>query len=90
LETVKQALFDQGAGRYGNYDQCFWQVLGEGGFRPLENSRPFIGKTGIHEKVREYKVEIFCREKEKESILQAFLKVHPYEDPAYHFIPVKK
>ncbi|WP_305891028.1 hypothetical protein [Methylomonas rosea] len=27
-EQLKQALFEQGAGRIGAYDSCAWQVLG--------------------------------------------------------------
>ena len=40
VEKVKQALFDAGAGRIGNYDSCCWQTAGIGQFRPLENSNP--------------------------------------------------
>jgi hypothetical protein len=35
LEPVKNALFARGAGHYNAYDQCCWQVRGEGQFRPL-------------------------------------------------------
>ena len=40
LDVVKLAVFEAGAGRQGNYDQCCWQVLGEGQFRPLAGSAP--------------------------------------------------
>jgi hypothetical protein len=30
LEKVKAALFAAGAGTIGNYEQCCWQVKGEG------------------------------------------------------------
>ena len=30
VETVKTALFNAGAGRIGNYDQCCWQNNGIG------------------------------------------------------------
>ncbi|MFT5808638.1 MAG: hypothetical protein ACI9LG_002955, partial [Moritella dasanensis] len=29
-ETVKQALFNAGAGSIGDYDSCAWQCLGTG------------------------------------------------------------
>jgi hypothetical protein len=54
LVTVKSALFAEGAGHYNAYGQCCWQVLGEGQFRPLANSRPYSGKTFELEKVAEY------------------------------------
>lgn len=34
LDGVKQALFDAGAGQFGHYTQCSWQVLGVGQFSP--------------------------------------------------------
>ena len=46
LEPLKEAIFDAGAGRIGNYDRCCWQVLGTGQFRPLDDSQPFIGERG--------------------------------------------
>jgi len=30
LEAVKQVMFGAGAGKIGNYDQCAWQVKGNG------------------------------------------------------------
>ena len=53
VESVKQALFDAGAGRIGNYDSCCWQTAGTGQFRPLENSNPAIGSQGTVEQVAE-------------------------------------
>ena len=29
LHRVKQAMFDAGAGKVGDYDCCAWQILGE-------------------------------------------------------------
>ncbi|RKZ99564.1 MAG: NGG1p interacting factor NIF3, partial [Gammaproteobacteria bacterium] len=43
-EAVKQAVFDQGAGRYEGYDCCSWETLGTGQFKPLSGSQPFIGQ----------------------------------------------
>ena len=83
LEIVKQALFEKGAGRYEGYDQWCGQILGEGQFRPLDNSQPFIGQNGTLEKVAEYKVEMICPDAEVKEILQTLVQVHPYEQPAY-------
>ncbi len=62
VETVKQALFDAGAGRIGNYDSCCWQTEGIGQFRPLENSNPTIGSLNEVEQVREVKIELVCED----------------------------
>ena len=46
LREMLQACFEAGAGRIGNYDQCCWQVRGQGQFRPLAGSSPAIGEHG--------------------------------------------
>ncbi|MDX1635952.1 MAG: YqfO family protein [Marinobacter sp.] len=83
LEQTKQALFDAGAGRIGDYDCCAWQCCGQGQFRPLEGSDPFLGKQGEIERVDEYKVELVCRDDLIGPALEAFKQAHPYEEPAY-------
>jgi len=49
LESVKAACFSAGAGRIGDYDSCCWQVLGEGQFRPLAGSKPYIGSAPVEQ-----------------------------------------
>jgi hypothetical protein len=85
LEAVKAALFAQGAGQQNNYDQCCWQVRGEGQFRPLAGSRPYAGEAHRIEKLVEYKVEMICSDEAIKTVVQTLLSVHPYEQPAYHF-----
>lgn len=83
LQIVKDALFSAGAGRIGNYDSCCWQVAGEGQFRPLEGSAPYIGQTGTVEKVKEYKIELVCEDLLIKQAVAAMKNAHPYETPAY-------
>ncbi len=85
-EAVKQAVFAAGAGRQGNYDQCSWQVKGEGQFRPLDNSQPFIGKTGAVATVSEYRVEMLCEARFLQEVVSALKQAHPYEEPAFDII----
>lgn len=82
-ELVKQAVFDAGAGRIGDYDRCCWQTLGEGQFRPLEGSSPFIGDRGRVEVVEEYKVEMVVDDEHIVDVVAALKSAHPYEEPAY-------
>lgn len=86
LETVKEALFAAGAGRYAAYDRCCWQVLGLGQFRPLEGSRPFLGTAGVDERVAEYRVEMLCEDRDVARVEQALRAAHPYEEPAFDFV----
>ena len=83
LEGVKAAMFAAGAGRVGNYDACSWQVLGQGQFRPLENSAPYIGSQGEVEAVAEYRVELVCEDNFLKNVIQVMKTAHLYEEPAF-------
>jgi hypothetical protein len=83
VEQVKSALFAAGAGRIGAYDSCSWQVLGQGQFRPLDGSQPFIGQTGQIEQVEEWKVELVVADELIREAVAALKSSHPYETPAY-------
>lgn len=83
LEAVKLAVFTAGGGRLGAYDQCCWQVLGEGQFRPLDGSQPFIGQKGTVATVVEWKVELVVDEGVIADVVTALKAAHPYETPAY-------
>jgi structural hemagglutinin/hemolysin toxin protein RtxA len=84
-ENVKNAMFTAGAGQIGNYTHCAWQTLGQGQFKPLEGSRPAIGKTDKLEKLDEYRVEMVCEKVHLETAIEALIRHHPYEEVAYHF-----
>lgn len=83
LEQVKAALFNAGAGRIGDYDCCAWQCKGEGQFRPLSGSQPFLGEQDKIEYVPEYRVELVCEDSLVKQAVKAMLDAHPYEEPAY-------
>ncbi len=86
LEEVKQAVFAAGAGRIGDYDSCCWQVAGEGQFRPLEGSQPFLGQKGSVERVPEYRVEMVCEPSRARQVVAALKSAHPYEEPAWEMV----
>jgi len=89
LERVKNAVFKAGAGAIGDYSRCSWQVKGTGQFQPGEQSSPFLGSRGSLEEIPEYRVEVACPDERVEDIAGAFLREHPYEEPAHHFMKVK-
>jgi hypothetical protein len=89
LDVVKTALFTQGAGRYQEYDCCSWQTLGQGQFRPLENSDPFIGNQNELTQVAEYRVEMICVEDNMKNVIKALKEAHPYEEPAYNVVKME-
>ena len=82
-DLVKNALFEAGAGKIGDYDSCCWQTSGTGQFRPLEHSNPTIGEIGQIEKLAEFKVEMVCDDKYIKAVISALKKAHPYEEPAF-------
>ena len=86
LEQVKQAVFAAGAGRLGDYDQCCWQVAGQGQFRPLAGSTPHLGVQDQLEQVQEYRVEMLCAEDCMEQVICALRAAHPYEEPAFDYM----
>jgi hypothetical protein len=89
LESVKNTLFAAGAGQYKNYDRCCWQVLGEGQFRPLAGSNPFLGEQGAEKFVPEYRVEMICHDEALPAVTAALKKSHPYEEPAFDFVKIE-
>jgi hypothetical protein len=83
VELVKSAVFAAGGGRIGAYDNCSWQVMGQGQFRPLAGSQPFCGQADVVEKVEEWKVELVVADPLIAQVVQALKLAHPYETPAY-------
>jgi hypothetical protein len=87
-EALKDALFAAGAGRYHGYERCCWQVPGDGQFRPLPGARPAIGAIGREEHVTEMRIEFVCFEADLPAVTDALYATHPYEVPAFDFVPV--
>lgn len=89
LESVKAAVFAAGAGRIGAYEACCWQIKGQGQFRPLPGSNPFIGNHDELETVAEYRVELVCADEHIHAAVAALKQAHPYEEPAYDVLRVE-
>lgn len=89
LESVKNAAFNAGAGKVGHYDQCCWQTLGKGQFRPLAGSTAFIGQPNELTQVAEYRVEMVCADEYINGVISAMKAAHPYECPAYDVLKLE-
>lgn len=87
-ELVKQALFDVGVGKQGDYECCAFEYPGTVQFRPLAAANPFLGASGWLEKVDEVKIEMLCEPERKHAAIAALHASHPYETPAFHFVTV--
>ena len=87
--AVREALFNAGAGQIGNYDSCSFNADGTGTFRANEKANPYVGKTGELHSEAETRIEVILPEYQKFKVLEALLKTHPYEEPAYDFISLE-
>lgn len=86
LQEVKAAVFAAGAGRVGDYAECCWQIKGEGQYRPLAGSQPYIGALDELSKTAEYRVELTLEKNLISEVKEALLQAHPYEEVAYGFV----
>ncbi|MDR0429292.1 MAG: Nif3-like dinuclear metal center hexameric protein [Tannerellaceae bacterium] len=87
-KTVRDALFNAGAGHIGNYDSCSFNLKGEGTFRAGEKATPFVGETGKLHTEREERIETIIPAFRKSSITRTLLSAHPYEEPVFDFYPL--
>lgn len=86
--SVSQAMFDAGAGKIGDYDECGFQTKGEGSFRPNDAAKPFTGVSGERSQVAEVKFETVCSNHALGKVITAMVSAHPYEEVAYEVFPM--
>ena len=83
LDSVRNALFDAGAGHIGGYDRCSWYTEGTGTFLGGEGTSPAIGSTGNEERVPELRLETVFPAERQADVVAAVRSAHPYEEPAF-------
>ena len=89
VDAVRGAMAKAGAGRLGNYSHCSFSTAGLGTFMPLKGAKPFIGSTGLLEKVEETRIEIVVPKLRLAPVLAAMRAAHPYEEVAYDVYPME-
>ncbi len=87
--AVREAMFNAGAGHIGNYENCSFNIEGLGTFKANEKAQPFVGNINELHSEAEVKIEVILPEYLKFKVLQAMLKSHPYEEPAYDIIALE-
>lgn len=87
-ESVREAIGNADAGHIGNYSHCTFESRGQGTFKPLKGTSPFLGKRGELERVNEVKLETIIPQANLAEVLSVMVKSHPYEEPAYDLIPL--
>lgn len=86
--NVMDAMSDAGAGHIGNYSHCTFQTEGQGTFKPLEGTNPYIGKQDELEFVDEFKIESIVEESILNKVVNSMVEAHPYEEAAYDIYPL--
>ncbi len=87
-EKVRDALFEIGAGKIGNYNCCSVITKCSGTFKPNENATPFIGEKNVFKTVEEEKIEVICPVSIVKRLLTKIREVHPYEEPVIMITPL--
>ena len=87
-EAVRQAMFDAGAGRVGLYDECSFNLEGQGTFRGGEGTNAFVGEKGVRHTEPETRIETIFHASSEHAIVQAMRAAHPYEEVAYDVFPL--
>ena len=88
LDATRDAVFDAGGGRIGQYERCSWSAVGTGTFFGREGSAPALGESGREERVAELRVETVVPESRIRDVIVALILAHPYEQPAYDVYPL--
>ncbi len=88
LEAVAQALFAAGAGRIGEYRDCFFHAPGTGGFLAPPEGRPFVGQAGQRAQAAEERLEVLLPLSRVAGAIDALRAAHPYEEPALDVYPL--
>jgi hypothetical protein len=83
LDATREAVFEAGGGRIGDYTRCSWYTAGTGTFLGGEGTEPALGERGREEHVPEVRVETVVPEGRIRDVIVALRLAHPYEEPAY-------
>ncbi|KDN54352.1 Nif3-like dinuclear metal center hexameric protein [Flavobacterium seoulense] len=82
-DKVRNALFNAGAGKIGNYEDCSFNSKGIGTYQGNEDSNPEIGERFEFIENEEIKIEVTFEKYLESKILKALFKNHVYEEVAY-------
>jgi dinuclear metal center YbgI/SA1388 family protein len=83
VEQLRNALFEAGAGKIGNYEDCSFNSKGIGTYMGNENSNPEIGERFEFVEAEEIKIEVIFEKQLQSKILKALMSNHVYEEVAY-------
>ncbi len=88
LEEIKNALYEKGFGKIGNYENCLTWYEINSSWKPVGDAHPYQGTVGETEFAKEYKIEFRCDKKDIKVAVETIEKHHPYEEVCINVIPV--
>ena len=88
-DEVRNALFKAGAGAIGKYNECSFNIEGQGTFKAGEGSNPYVGKIGERHRENETRIEVIFPGFLQHSMVDSLKEVHPYEEVAYDIYPLE-
>jgi len=83
VEELRNALFEAGAGKIGNYEDCSFNSKGIGTYMGNEDSDPEIGERFEFVENEEIKIEVTFEKHLQSKVLKALFQNHVYEEVAY-------
>jgi dinuclear metal center YbgI/SA1388 family protein len=87
VPKILDALFTAGAGHIGKYAECAFRLNGLGSFKPLEGSKPKVGKIDELSLVQEQRLELIYPIYLEKKIFEALKGNHEFEEVAYYCTP---
>lgn len=88
VPPIREALNQLGACHIGSYDLCSSMVQVTGTWRPLPGAQPYNGEVGALCHGTECKLEAVCPRELAAEALAAARRLHPYEEPVIHVLPL--
>ena len=88
-QTLKEKLWESGAGNIGNYSQCSFRSEGTGTFKGNDDSNPSIGTKNALHKENEVKIEMILPSYLEHNILSTMFENHPYEEVSYEIFTLE-
>ncbi len=88
-ETLRTALFNEGAGTIENYSNCSFNIEGNGTYQGNDASNPTKGnKNELHTEA-ETQVSVIFQKHLEDAILKALHENHSYETVAYEVVSIE-
>jgi len=82
-KSLRQAIFNIGAGTIGNYCNCSFNIEGVGTYKGNKNSNPTKGEKGNTHFEEETQISVTFNKHLESKVLNALFKNHSYEEVAY-------